>query len=90
MRLGLMTDGLACWAEIDRKSNTMLNAPGNILQNEDLDDITEEDMLFNPRLQQPREIALRMSSTVRSPKDGFRFGRNPALCDRNGSVSVHL
>lgn len=60
---------------------TILTAPEHILQNEDLDGVTEEDLLFNSALQQPREIALRMSSTVHYPKDGFRFGRNPTLCD---------
>lgn len=61
---------------------TMLAAPEHILQNDDLDNVTEDDLVIYPHLvKRTREIALRLSSAVRSPKDGFRFGRNPSACD---------
>ena len=61
---------------------TMLTAPEHILQNEDLDGVTADDLALIPALKRrSREIALRMSSTVKLPEEGFRFGRNPASCD---------
>lgn len=61
---------------------TMLAKPQHILQNDDLDGITEDDLEIYPHLaKRTREIALRLSSTVKVPKDGFRFGRNPSVCD---------
>ncbi|KAJ9660800.1 Protein kinase protein rad53 [Neophaeococcomyces mojaviensis] len=61
---------------------TMLAAPEHILQNEDLDGVTKDDLLYDPLLaNRTREIALRMNSTVKKPKEGFLFGRNPDLCD---------
>ncbi len=58
----------------------LLAAPEHILQNDDLDDISEE-LLAASGDKQSRDIALRMSSTVKSPKDGFRFGRNRSQSD---------
>lgn len=62
---------------------TMLVAPEHILQNDDLGKgITETDLIVYPSLvKRTREIALRLSSNVVSPKDGFRFGRNAQSCD---------
>lgn len=59
----------------------LLNSPQHILQNDDLEGISEDDLLFHPDFAQSRDIALRMSSTVKYPKDGFRFGRNRAQSD---------
>jgi serine/threonine protein kinase len=57
--------------------------PNHIIPNTDL--VTEEDeSLFDPapRLEHStREIALRMSSQVKSLDNGFTFGRNPDKCD---------
>ena len=58
----------------------LLAAPEHILQNDDLEGISE-DMLSASDYNQSRDIALRMSSKVRSPKDGFRFGRNRSQSD---------
>jgi len=61
---------------------TMLTAPEHILQNDDLDGVTEDDLAMYPELEKrTREIALRMDSTVKLPREGFRFGRNPQSCD---------
>jgi len=61
---------------------TMLTAPEHILQNDDLDGVTENDLVVYPELEKrTREIALRMGSTVKLPREGFRFGRNPQSCD---------
>jgi hypothetical protein len=59
---------------------TMLHGPQHVLQNEDLEGIEEDDLLL-PQFQETRDLALRMSSTVKSPRDGFIFGRNPNQCD---------
>ena len=59
---------------------TMLSGPQHIRQNDDLDDLTRFDLEL-PQYQEPREIALRLSSTVKSPRDGFVFGRNLDTCD---------
>ena len=68
-------------AAFDGVKANLVIAPQHILQNDDLDDITEDDVDFNPLYQQPRDIALRMSSEVRNPKDGYRFGRLRSTCD---------
>ena len=60
---------------------TMLVAPQHILQNEDLWSITEEDLLLNPNLSASRDIALRMTSLVKKPVDGFIFGRTREYAD---------
>ena len=61
---------------------TMLSTPEHILQNDDLDGVTEDDLAIYPELEKrTREIALRMDSTVKLPREGFRFGRNPQNCD---------
>lgn len=59
---------------------TMLTGPQHIHQNDDLDDLADFDLSL-PQYQESREFALRLSSTVRSPRDGFIFGRNPSTCD---------
>ena len=59
----------------------LLVAPEHILQNDDLEGISEDDLLFRKDLNTSRDIALRMSSPVKKPKDGFRFGRNKNQCD---------
>ena len=59
---------------------TMLYGRQHILQNEDLEGLKEDDLIL-PQFQETRELALRMSSGVKSPKDGFVFGRNPTQCD---------
>ena len=59
---------------------TMLHGPQHILQNDDLESIKEDDLIL-PQYQETRDLALRMSSEVKSPKDGFVFGRNPTQCD---------
>ena len=58
----------------------MLHGPQHVLQNEDLGGLEEDDLLL-PQYQETRDLALRMSSKVTSPRDGFIFGRNPAQCD---------
>lgn len=61
---------------------TMGSSPQHILQNDDLDDLTLDGVQQRPHImKRPREIALRLSSEVRRPEDGFRFGRNPNTCD---------
>lgn len=59
----------------------LLYAPEHILQNHDLEGISEDDLLFRREYNQSRDIALRMSSTVKNAKDGFRFGRTKLQCD---------
>ncbi|KPI45091.1 Serine/threonine-protein kinase RAD53 [Cyphellophora attinorum] len=59
---------------------TMLSGPQHIHQNDDLEGLTDFDIAL-PQYQEPREFALRLSSTVKSPRDGFVFGRNPDACD---------
>lgn len=59
---------------------TMLMGPQHIHQNDDLEDITDFDLL-QPQYQETREFALRLSSPAKSPTDGFIFGRNPTACD---------
>lgn len=61
---------------------TTTNSPQHILQNDDLDGLILDTLDQSSEIfKRPRDIALRMSSTVRIPRDGFRFGRNPDLCD---------
>jgi serine/threonine protein kinase len=59
---------------------TMLYGPQHILQNDDLGDLEEDDLLL-PQFQETRELALRISSKVKAPRDGFIFGRNKDQCD---------
>ncbi|EXJ67368.1 CAMK protein kinase [Cladophialophora psammophila CBS 110553] len=59
----------------------LLVAPRHILQNDDLEDISQDDLLCGAEYDQPRDIALRMSSAVKNPKDGFQFGRTRSKCD---------
>ncbi len=59
---------------------TMLHGQQHILQNDDLKGIQEDDLIL-PQYQETRDLALRMSSAVKSPEDGFVFGRNPMQCD---------
>ena len=63
---------------------TILAAPQHILPNDDLENITEQDFELNPELSLSRNsrcIALRMSSKVVAPKNGFTFGRNSEMSD---------
>lgn len=62
------------------RANLILS-PQHILQNNDLHQIDEEDLLFNQEFKAPRDVALRMTSKVKNPKDGFRFGRYGTMCD---------
>ena len=64
----------------DAVKATMLRAPQHILQNDDLAGIVEEDLL-QPQYQDTRQIALRLTSSVKSNTDGFIFGKNPNTCD---------
>jgi hypothetical protein len=50
------------------RANLVLS-PQHILQNSDLQEIDEEDLLFNQDFKAPRDVALRMTSKVKSPKD---------------------
>ncbi|KAJ4522526.1 Protein kinase protein rad53 [Exophiala dermatitidis] len=59
----------------------LLFARTHILQNEGLEGLSEEAVLMTEDFEQPRDIALRISSPVKNPKDGFRFGRTSALSD---------
>lgn len=60
----------------------LLKSPEHILQNGDLHGITEDDVMFDPEVNKKhREFALRISSEVRVPTDGFRFGRSKQYCD---------
>ena len=77
-------------AAINAVAANMLIGPQHILQNTDLEGITEDDVLLDQDLRSAsREFALRMSSNVKFPKDGFRFGRNPASCDVVLTGNVH-
>ena len=64
----------------DAVKATMLTAPQHILQNDDLAGIVEDDLML-PQYQDTRQIALRLTSSVKSSTDGFIFGRNPNTCD---------
>ena len=69
-------------AAFDAVQATMLVAPQHILQNEDLGSITEDDLLGNPAVSGvSRDVALRLSSEVKTPGLGFAFGRNRKHCD---------
>ena len=62
---------------------TMISAPQHILQNDDLQAVSPED-LSSPRFapgNPSRDIALRISSLVKNPSAGFVFGRNKGRCD---------
>ena len=62
---------------------TMLASPQHILQNEDLQDITADDLLspeFTPG-NSSRDIALRFSSQLKNSASGFVFGRHKSRCD---------
>ncbi len=57
--------------------------PNHIIPNADLIN-EDDDSLFDPAARIPyssREIALRLSSDVKSPELGFTFGRNADRCD---------
>lgn len=63
---------------------TMLAAPQHILPNDDLENLTEQDFELNPELslsKNSRSIALRISSKVVAPKNGFTFGRSSDKSD---------
>lgn len=63
---------------------TMLTAPQHIFPNDDIANITPDDLDFNPELslaKNSRVIALRISSQVVAPKNGFAFGRNSGVSD---------
>ena len=80
-------------AAFDAVQATMLVAPQHILQNDDLVDITQDDLDLNPSYASPRDLALRMSSKVKTPASGFAFGRNRTHSDillvkDQGEVSV--
>ncbi|KAK4935293.1 Protein kinase protein rad53 [Elasticomyces elasticus] len=68
-------------AAFDGIRANLLTGPQHILQNDDLKGLSEDDILFGPQYNVPRDIALRMSSQVKDPQDGFRFGRSSAQCD---------
>ncbi|KEF54322.1 CAMK protein kinase [Exophiala aquamarina CBS 119918] len=68
-------------AAFDAVRANLILSPQHILQNDDLQDLDEEDLLFNQDFKTPRDIALRMTSDVKHPKDGFRFGRYGTMCD---------
>jgi serine/threonine protein kinase len=63
---------------------TMLTATQHILPNDDLENLIEQDFELNPELslsKNSRSIALRISSKVVAPKNGFTFGRNSDMSD---------
>lgn len=60
---------------------TMLVAPQHILQNDDLQGITQEDLDLHPDYSGGRDIALRLSSRVKKKEHGFTFGRNSRFAD---------
>lgn len=67
---------------VETIQTTMLRSPEHVLQNDDIEDLTEADLDFYPEIDpRVRHLALRMSATVKSPKEGFKFGRNPDSCD---------
>lgn len=68
-------------AAFDAVRANLILSPQHILQNTDLEEIDEEDLIFDQDLKAPRDIALRMSSNVKNLKDGFRFGRYGSMCD---------
>lgn len=55
-------------------------SPQHILQNEGLEDEDEQELIFDDD-GTTRDIALRISSRVKSASMGFVFGRNPLKCD---------
>ena len=65
--------------------NMTRSNPQHILQNDDLiNGFDPDDLQMNLMMQSPsfeRDLALRMSSTLKNPAAGFTFGRNPARCD---------
>lgn len=67
---------------VETIETTMLRSPEHVLQNDDIEDLTEADLAVYPEIDpRIRHLALRMSATVKSPKEGFKFGRNPDTCD---------
>ncbi|KAK5056699.1 hypothetical protein LTR84_012231 [Exophiala bonariae] len=69
-------------AAIEAVKANLILSPQHILQNADLQDVDEQELLFDEELWgASRDIALRMSSKVKTIKDGFRFGRNGSMCD---------
>jgi serine/threonine protein kinase len=63
---------------------TMLAAPQHILPNDDLENLCEQDFDLNPELslsKNSRCIALRISSKVVAPRNGFTFGRSSEKSD---------
>lgn len=68
-------------AAFEAVKTNMLKAPDHILQNADLDGVAEHDILSRSQTKKTRDIALRMSSKVKVPKDGFRFGRTRGQVD---------
>jgi serine/threonine protein kinase len=59
---------------------TMLVGPQHVLENDDLEGLSEFDLGL-PQYQETRNFALRLSSKVMYPREGFVFGRNPLNCD---------
>ncbi|KAJ9497174.1 Protein kinase protein rad53 [Exophiala xenobiotica] len=68
-------------AAFDAIRANLLHGRQHILQNDDLEGLTEEDIIFGPQYNATRDIALRISSDVKDPRDGFRFGRSSATSD---------
>ncbi|RMZ86513.1 hypothetical protein DV736_g6261, partial [Chaetothyriales sp. CBS 134916] len=60
---------------------TMLVNPQHVLQNHDLQGGINHDDLLQSQFREVRDIALRISSEVKSAADGFIFGRSPYQCD---------
>lgn len=58
-------------------ATTTQRSPQHILQDTELDDDFSEGLSPGPN----RDVALRLSSTVKDPTMGFCFGRNPDRCD---------
>lgn len=68
-------------AAFDAVKANLVHGRQHILQNEDLEGFTADDIIFAPQYKSQRDIALRISSQVKNPRDGFRFGRLSAMSD---------
>ena len=60
---------------------TMMSHPQHILQNNDLRNLTPEDIDLDETYASSRDIALRISSKVKIPESGFLFGRTADHAD---------
>ncbi|KIW20454.1 hypothetical protein PV08_01029 [Exophiala spinifera] len=68
-------------AAIDAVKANLIHGRQHILQNEGLEEYSGDDIMFSSVYNATHDIALRISSQVKHPRDGFRFGRSSAASD---------